>query len=302
MKTNFFTLSKICLFITVLLFDGCARNQIVSRTASFSKAQMHLQGGLSPQDQQRVDRNCLFGEPKLEPAWNFGPTDLVARDGYVLLHSATDKIPLWVSEYVVKDQLTGKQGRDDQFKPDELLKPGRRAELADYKRSGYDRGHQAPAGDQTKDKRLKAETFYLPNMAPQVPALNQQIWRELETHVRNWIIKREAGYIITGPMFYDPKEEDSKTANGVINHQVIGSNGVAVPTHFYKIVVAKDYSGRWQAIAFVLENRKYPRPYDFAQFIKSIEWVQQRTGINFMPELDVLEEKRLEHSTSVLWN
>jgi DNA/RNA endonuclease G (NUC1) len=135
-----------------------------------------------------------------------------------------------------------------------------------------------------------------------VPALNQQIWRELETHVRNWIVERGAGYIITGPMFYNDKEEDPQTATGVITNAVIGPDGVAVPTHFYKIVVAKDASGSWQSIAFVLENRKYSRPYDFVPFIKPIEWVEQRTGINFMPELDALEKKRLEHSASDLWN
>jgi endonuclease G len=302
MKKYYVNLSHVGLLTLLSLAAGCAHDQFVSRTAYFSVAQVQLQAGLIPKDQQRVDKNCLFGQPLLNSSWRFGPTDLVPRDGYVLMHSATDKIPLWVSEFVVKGQLAGKLDRDDKFAPDETLKPGRRAELIDYKGSGYDRGHQAPAGDQTTDKKLKAETFYLSNMAPQVPALNQQIWRGLETHVRDWIIERGSGYIITGPMFYDPKEEDPKTANGTIKHKVIGPDGVAVPTHFYKIVVAKDASGRWQSIAFVMENRKYQKPYDFTSFIKPVEWIEQRTGINFMPELDALEQKRLEHSSSPMWN
>jgi len=238
----------------------------------------------------------------LDPSWNYGPTDLVARDGYVLRHSTTDKIPLWVCEHVVKDQLTGSEGRNDKFAPDPLLPAGHRAELSDYKNSGYDRGHQAPAGDQTKDARLKAETFFLSNMAPQVPALNQQAWRELETLVRTWLIARGEGYIITGPMFYDPKEENTHTATGTVNHKTIGADGVAVPTHFFKIVAAKDGQGTWQAIGFVMENRKYQKPYRFADYIQAIEWIEQRTGLNFMPELDTLEQRRLEHTPSVLWN
>jgi endonuclease G len=218
------------------------------------------------------------------------------------MHSATEKIPLWVAEYIEKSQLTGSLARADKFQPDPLLKPGRRAELIDYKGSGYDRGHQAPAGDQTVDARLKAETFYLSNMAPQVPALNQQAWRELETLVRNWILERGSGYVITGPMFYDTNKTNTQPGGDIADYKAIGPDRVAVPTHFFKIVVAKDANGRWQSIAFVLENRKYTKPYDFAKDIKSITWIEQHTGINFMPQLDALEQRRMEASASPMWN
>ena len=290
--------------VTFLAFTaGCARNaSVVGKTAYFSVVRTQPPAGVSPADEVHVKKHCVFGKPRLDPKWNYGPVDLVAHDGYVLLHSATEKIPLWVCEYVVKNQLTGTLTRRDNFRPDPLLKPGRRAELTDYKKSGYNRGHQAPAGDQTKDEKLKDETFCLSNMAPQLPALNQQVWSQLEAAIRNWLTERGDGYVITGPMFYDPKEEDAHTATGVIAHKVIGPDGVAVPTHFYKIVVAKDARGQWESIAFVLENRKYPKPYDFAKYIRSIDWIQQRTGIDFMPELDVLEQKRLEQNATRLWN
>jgi endonuclease G, mitochondrial len=138
-------------------------------------------------------------------------------------------------------------------------------------------------------------------MAPQVPAHNQQIWRELEDQVRRWMIVRHSGYIITGGMFYDPKEEDAATATGVVRHKTIGS-GVAVPTHFYKIAVAKDSSGEWQAIGFVMENRTYKRPFHFADSIKAIDWIEQRTGLDFTPELGPADEKRLERTAAPIWN
>jgi endonuclease G, mitochondrial len=285
----------------VLLLTGCAHPVVVSRPAVYTAAQQQPQAGLSPEDRERVDRHCPFGIPKLDSRVNFGPTELVAHDGYVLRHSSTDKIPLWVCEFVEADQLTGKASRYNNFQPDPLLKPGQRAELTDYKGSGFDRGHQAPAGDQTKDARLKAETFYLSNMAPQVPAMNQQIWRELEDHVRHWMIGRGSGFIITGGMFYDPDEEDPHTAHGVIRHRVIG-NGVSVPTHFYKIAVAKDSSGEWQTIGFVMENKAYKRPFQFADSIKPVDWIEQRTGIDFMPNLSAQEEKRLERLPAHIWN
>ena len=307
MKLHCPPLLNFALSLLIVALTGCQTPTTVSRVAPYSVATVSAEAGLAPADQKRVDANCLFGLPKLSPKVTFGPTDLVARDGYVLLHSAADKIPLFVCEHVTAEQVSGTLARDDKFLPDPLLKRGRRAELKDYARSGYDRGHQAPAGDQTTDAQKKAETFYLSNMAPQLPKLNRQIWKELETEVRDWVKERGSAYIITGGMFYDPKEETPGTASGLIAHKVIGADAVAVPTHFYKIVVAKDAADTWQSIAFVLEHKAYPLPskgdhYHFETFIRSVDWIQQRTGLDFMPELDALEAKRLEKTVPALWN
>src|SRR2546421_497537 len=114
-----------------LLLGGCKTSTVVSRIAPFSASTVALEAGLSPQDQARVDKNCIFGLPKLDPAGNFGPTALIARDGYVLVHSSKDKIPIFVCEHVIADQLKGSLARDDKFLPDPLLAVGRRAELKD---------------------------------------------------------------------------------------------------------------------------------------------------------------------------
>jgi|ERR1017187_2850154 DNA/RNA endonuclease G (NUC1) len=135
MKNRFQTLIA-PLLVSAFLISGCASNT-VSRIAPFSAAKVKIEAGLTPQENEDVVKNCPFGEPKLEETSNVGPTDFIARDGYVLMHSAVDKIPLWVCEFVVKDQLTGSLNRDDKFQPDPLLKKGRRAELIDYKSSGY---------------------------------------------------------------------------------------------------------------------------------------------------------------------
>ena len=300
-------IGRIIVFGSLLALSACKTPTTVSRIAPYSVTTVSLEAGLSPQDQARVSKNCIFGLPKLDPGGHFGPTDLIAREGYVLIHSATDKIPLFVCEHVTADHLAGHLSRDDKFQPDPLLKPGRRAELKDYARTGYDRGHQAPAGDQTTDATLKAETFYLSNIAPQVPMFNRQIWKQLETLVRDWARERGEAFIITGAMFYDPKEESPVTATGIIQHKIIGADAVAVPTHFYKIVAARDAHGVLQTIAFVLENKSYPKPkkhntYHFENYIQTIDWIQKRTGLNFMPELDPVEEKRLEKQPSPMWN
>jgi endonuclease G len=256
---------------------------------------------LTAADTARMERLCFEGCPVVDPDFGLGPTVIVTRDGYVLEHSSTDKIPLWVAEHVESAQLSGNVKRKDKFAADPLLKSGKRSELADYKGSGYDRGHQAPAGNQTTVPRLKEETFFLSNMAPQEGALNQQIWAALEDQTRDWAKAAGSAFILTGGFFYDPAEENPNTADGLVDYFTIGTGAVAVPTHFYKIVMKRDAGGQARAIAFVAENRGYPRPFDFAALIQPIDWIEERTGLNFMPELSAAEEAALEEQASPMW-
>jgi endonuclease G, mitochondrial len=259
----------------------------------YSKFQSR-QAGFSPQDRARIDRNCPFGMPKVDHSFPHGPSRFVVRDGYVLEHSTVDRIPLWVAEHVGRPQLSGHLERSDHFLPDPKLPKGERSELKDYARSGYDRGHQAPAGDETVDPQRKDETFFLSNMAPQAPELNQQIWAELEDLCRKWITEKyPEGFIITGGFVFDPKEE-TDDADGTISVEHIGPDAVTVPTHFYKIFLAKDGSGKWHAIGFVIPNEGQRKPHHFADFVKSIDWIQAHTGIVFLPSIDPAEAQRLE--------
>lgn len=296
MKSRYFPTALLCL---LLVLTGCSKSTLRSRTAPFSKYIVR-QAGLTPEEKERVNKNCLKGMPRKSPQAEFGPTELVFRDGYVLEHSSIDKIPIWVCEGVSEEQLGGSLERSNKFRPDPLLKKGR-AELADYKGSGYDRGHQAPAGNQTVDERLKDETFYLSNMAPQLPALNQKIWKALEDSSRDWVRKYGMAYELTGGFFYDPAEEDADQADGVINYFSIGPGNVAVPTHFYKIIVAKDSQGDLHAIAFVMENKKYNPPFELQKHIVSIRWIEERTGLDFMPELSPQDAEKLESNPSRMW-
>ena len=54
------------------------------------------------------------------------------------------------------------------FKEDTSIHPYFRSTLADYKHSGFDRGHLAAAANHRMNQDLCDETFLLSNMAPQV--------------------------------------------------------------------------------------------------------------------------------------
>jgi len=199
----------------------------------------------------------------------------------------------------VKEQLEGNLSREDKFRTDPQLK-GPKATPQDYARSGYDRGHQAPAGNQTTDPELKAETFYMSNMAPQLPTLNRQIWRMLEEKTRGWVKEYGHAYEFTGSVFFDRKEDDPATADGTLSYRTIGKSAVAVPSGFYKIVIVEE-GGAWKSIAFVLPNQDYKSPYDLEPYVTSVLWIEQHTGINFMPDLSPQERETLETHVSTIW-
>jgi endonuclease G len=217
---------------------------------------------------------------------------MVYRDGYVLQHSSEWKVPYWVCESLEQDELHGDVPRRDQFQPDDELTPGLRSELADYRGSGFDRGHQAPAGDQTREQRLKDETFFLSNMIPQNGNHNQQLWATLEDMVRRWAEDTSVATdvkVITGPVFHT--QEDIKQGFSIVD--TIGKNAVGVPKAVYKIVVGT-VNGQRQAVAFLAENRPHSRPFDFSALIVTVTQIEQLTGFNFMPLLEPDERMRLE--------
>ena len=66
----------------------------------------------------------------------------------------------------------------------------------DYTRSGYDKGHMAPAADMKWSPEAMKESFYFSNMCPQHPQLNRRGWKNLEEKIRNWAIA-DSAIIIT---------------------------------------------------------------------------------------------------------
>ncbi len=247
-----------------------------------------------------VENHCQFGIPELESRHPYGPTWIVPHEGFVLQLSVIDKIPLWVCERVDHAQLQGQADRQDVFADDPLVPDHLEARQADYSRTGYDRGHQAPAGNQVASQRLKNETFYYSNMSPQKPWLNRSIWRRIEEWLRDRVVDGSPVFIVTGPIFYDPLEENPQTADGLVEYYSIG-NGVSVPTHFYKIAI-QNRGGTWRSIAFVLENRDHERSERIEDFRQSVDWIEERTGIDFFPELDAQRIEELEEVIAPFWN
>jgi len=259
------------LFFAAFLFLGSIPATISSNTSSFSE------------ERGNDNEHILFGYPGTDGT-------ILNRKGYVLSHNNEKKVADWVSYHLKDTYLVKKVRRTNNYRADPDLSKGQRSELEDYRGSGYDRGHLAPAGDMTRNKVVMSESFLLSNMAPQVGVgFNRGIWEELESKVREWARERKNLYIITGPIYSNS------------DYETIGPNRVAVPTHFYKIVVSRTESGEdLNAIAFILPNKRISSSLP-GKFITTIDEVERLTGLDFLHELEDGIEEGLESSKSEMW-
>jgi len=211
------------------------------------------------------------------------------REGYVLAQDARLKIPLWVQYELSPGELQGPATRSDDFRPDTSIPFGSRAELNDYRGSGFDRGHMAPAADMKRNLEVMSESFLLSNMAPQVGiGFNRHIWADLEAAVRGWVEQRGTLTIIIGPIFSVQENQ--------VRYSIIGDNNVAVPSHFYKIIVDANNSDRIEALAFLLPNEKLSG-HQYSDFLTTIDEIEATTGLNFLSALpaavqDAVESRR----------
>lgn len=216
-----------------------------------------------------IDDKCAqfvpFGAPVSKVS-----DEYYCRTNYAIQYNDTTKTSFFVLEHITKASISGPAKRKDDFRPDAQIAKQFEATLADYATEGktYDRGHMAPAGDNTINDAIMSESFLLSNMVPQVANNNRGIWKQLETKVRDYVNAGNELYVASGPI-YDT------------GYKTIGPNKVGVPTRLYKIVI--DVKGN-KASAYIFPNTALPVA-DLEKYKTTIADVEKNTGINFNPKL-----------------
>lgn len=202
---------------------------------------------------------------------------IISHTGYSFVYNESHEQANWIA-YELKAEETNKLfERTNKFIPDPKVKTGTASDK-DYKGSGYDRGHLAPASDMGWSFNSMTESFYYSNISPQTPSFNRGIWKKLEELVRSWAVENKSVYLVTGPVL----------TNGL---QTIGPNKVSVPNYYYKVIL--DYSEpNIKGIGFILPNvgsKEQLQNYAF-----SIDSVEALTGIDFFPLLPDEQEDLIE--------
>ena len=204
---------------------------------------------------------------------------ILRRTGYTVSYNEDLLIPNWVAWHLTSDRLTGPAKRKGISFMEDTEAPGVLVNTHDYARSGFDRGHMCPAGDNKWSQQAMRESFLLTNICPQAPSLNRGDWNDLEEKSRQWAKKYGAVYIACGPI-YDTKRPKR-----------IGNNKVAVPHAFYKVILINDKKNP-QAIGFIFPNSAGHKP--LKKYMVTVDSVEKRTDIDFFPALPDEIENRIE--------
>lgn len=200
---------------------------------------------------------------------------IIRHTGYTVSYNKELKLPNWVSYELTREETKGKEKRNNRFIADPLVK-GIIATNADYARSGYDKGHMAPAADMKWSPQAMKESFYFSNMCPQHPQLNRRGWKNLEEKIRDWAIADSAIIIICGPII----TKQPKT---------IGKNKVAVPQQYFKVILSP-FVRPMRAIGFLFNNRQALEP--LSTYAVTVDSIERLTNMDFFASLpDEIENK-----------
>jgi endonuclease G, mitochondrial len=132
--------------------------------------------------------------------------------------------PIWSAEHLTEEgleQAEAEPGRST-FEPDHRLWPGFRAELDDFRRSGWTRGHLTPSADMPRGSE-RDETYLLSNVVPQDARLNSGKWDRIEHAVRDLATNDGEIFVVTGPVYGAAP-------------QTIGADHVPIPVAMWKAI------------------------------------------------------------------
>ncbi len=184
---------------------------------------------------------------------------------FAVMHSGIARTPLWSAQHLTEERIAEarKIKRRNTFHEEKRLPKAERAELSDYSRSGFDRGHLSPAADMSSNQS-QYESFSLANIVPQDPHNNQNLWVALEGITRGFTRSGGEAYVISGPMFEGDRLQRLK-------------GRVLIPTHMFKAIYLPQ---RRQASAYITPNAPGTE-YE----IVSIAELEKRLGINLFPAM-----------------
>jgi endonuclease G len=221
------------------------------------------------------------GKPEIPRLQNGRKEQIIYHEGYTVSYNSEYKIANWVAYELTAEEVGGRVKRSDKFVPDPMVAKDETSKNEDYVRSGYDRGHLAPAGDMKWSYKAMQESFYYTNICPQNKELNTGIWNSLEVQCRTWATRYGSLLIITGPVMES-------------NLKRLGSHRVGIPNIFYKVVCIPS-GNKPKGIGFLFENRKYIKT-DIRARAVSIDSVEKVSGIDFFPSYPSEVQEEMEAS------
>ena len=209
------------------------------------------------------------------------PADIrvLDRGEFLIGWSDTLKHPVWCAYHVVRD-ATHENAERPGFTKDKSvpLAPSPDA----YTKSGYDRGHMVPnyAIVTRYGQDAQKKTFRMSNIAPQSPALNRGVWRDVEHRIADlWTARYGEIWVIVGCI----SPHRGETLSG---------SDVDVPGSYYQVIVAQE--GMDVRVLALLFDQTVDWKAWAARHLVTIDELEQKTGLDFLPDLPSFIQEPLE--------
>ncbi|MFI3295973.1 MAG: DNA/RNA non-specific endonuclease, partial [Rikenellaceae bacterium] len=140
---------------------------------------------------------------------------------------------------------------------------------SDYTKSGYDRGHLLPSADRSSSVEVNKTTFYMSNVAPQLPSLNRGVWKSLEEQVREWAKSADTVFVVVGAILQE--QNTPKT---------IGRD-VTVPEKFFKAIMIKKEGDKNKIHCYIMPNSEELNK-NFDTYSVSLEELEKNSNIDLI--------------------
>jgi len=241
--------------------------------------------------QTPTDKNMALGNPSnAKTDTTLSDNYLIVKPQYTLSYNNLTHIPNWVSWHVNSMDL-GTEDRQNDFRADTTLPASwYQVSPADYKNTGFDKGHQCPSGDRTSSISDNSATFLMTNMIPQAPKNNEVTWKNLEDYSRSLVAQGNELYIICG--VYGQVGTGKKGAASNIGH------GVVVPAKTWKIIVVLSEKTRvtttTRVIAVLMPNTQDCSKQPWSSYRVSVNSLEKLTKYDFLSNVPENIQKVIE--------
>ncbi|KAG7167754.1 nuclease EXOG, mitochondrial-like [Homarus americanus] len=231
---------------------------------------------IGPDDDPRLSQILSYG-------WPEGGRIKRTFKNHVLEYDCARRTPTWVAEHLTAEFLKGTANRQaSRFKMDPHIPEEFSAFNSDYRGSGWSRGHMTPAGDNKMSQESMDETFYLTNIVPQNFENNGGFWNRFEIYCRDLTQSFKDVWVTSGPLFLPTEEENGKK---IVKYEVIGDSEVSVPTHLYKVIVAKN-GNETVTGSFIVPNKPIDYSHHLKEFQVSMNYLERKAGVKFYTNLN----------------
>uniref|UniRef100_T1IX19 Uncharacterized protein n=1 Tax=Strigamia maritima TaxID=126957 RepID=T1IX19_STRMM len=111
----------------------------------------------------------------------------------------------------------------------------------------------------------------------------ETVFDELRSYIAFLTQRNKNIYILSGPLYLPGKGEDDKWS---VKYEVLDGSEIAIPTHFFKVLLCEDLNGRFSLECFRFENKVYDGVLDLRQFIVKKEDLERQVGFLIFKEVD----------------